>query len=234
MSRLSSGVRHAAAAWLVLALFGTAACTSQAAQSPSGSASKAPTASSSAAPTPNVTLSLPTEGPTPTAEPTAEGLVAGSLLAACGNTPAPLAAAYSKGRSHPLVVVDDATSGWRTMGGYDINSKWTGGLWPTPIELVLCVGADKTKSAGSCGLYKRGSDGKIGSVVKTRHTVTVTVIVAQTGKRLQTKVLLGPIPNCDASEMVSSGNPPWPIYGSLVSTEAINSYAEAVSRQLSK
>ena len=233
MSRLPSGVRRTAATWLVIAAFGVAGCTS-AAQAPGGSASSPaqPGASTAAGPTPNVTLSLPTEEPTPTPVPTMAGPTAADLLNACANAAVPLAAAYSKGRTHPLVVVDNADPEIPAMGEFDINSKWSDDLWATPIELVVCVSADKLKSAGSCGTYQRASDGKIGQVIKYRHTLTISVIVASTGKRLQTKVLYGPIPNCDQSETVTSANPPWPIYGSLVSADAVNSYAEAVARQL--
>ena len=169
----------------------------------------------------------------PPTEPTTADLTMGDLVGVCSNFPAAGAAPYNKGRSHPVVVVDATIQSLNST--YDINSSWFASSWPSPIQLVVCVGADGRKSAGSCGLYKRASDGKIGTLIKYKHSRTLTVIVAGTGKKLQTKVLYGPVPNCDQTESVSmDAAPPWGIYGSVVSDAAINSYAMAVSKQLSK
>jgi hypothetical protein len=241
MSRLSSGLGKTAAACMVLAVLGAAGCTSALPGSSGVPGLNSP--SHVAPPTPRVTLSLPTqepteeatEAPTPTAAPSDGSPSAGELMGVCSNFAAPGAAAYNKGRSHPLIVVDNGGASYLSFGDYDINARFTDDSWPTPIQLVLCVGTDVGKNVSNCGTYKRVSDGKKGTVLSYRHTVTVTVKLARTAKTLQTKVLTGSTPKCTQTMTVDWGaNPPWRIYGSTVSTAAINTYATAVSVQLSK
>jgi hypothetical protein len=239
MSRFSPGVWRLAAASLALAVLMVAAGCGSSPQTPGATSTQVPTAGDRPPSSggPDRTLSLPTRTPSVTTVPTVSGPSSVDLMSICADGPAQPASGagpYTKGRNHPVVVVDAGTPTTQPTLAmtYDINARFLNRTWTTPLELVICVAPDKVKSAGSCGLYKRASDGKIGTVVKYRHSVALTVFVASTGKRLQVKVLYGPVPNCDQTESVSSGNPPWGIYGSLVSSDSINTYALAVARQL--
>jgi hypothetical protein len=182
---------------------------------------------------------VPTIEPTPTPIPTATPpppVTEDQLAAACAGTPIPGAAAYS-GSLHPLVVnYVDAAGDWvvemyKFSYFYPINAKWYDGTWPGAIQLVLCVPAEKAVKVGSCGRYKRAGDGKVGEVIRYKESVTVRVVVALTGRTLQSKTFYGTVPACSKSLPDPGTNPPWRIYGNDPSHSAINKYAVAVSTQ---
>jgi hypothetical protein len=170
-------------------------------------------------------VSLPTPVPTPSPMPVA---TAAELASACVRTPIPSAAGYA-GAVHPLVVVDswgDIDTTW-----YDINAKWLGDEWPGPIQLVVCVHPEREVKVGSCGRYRRVSDGKVGQVIRYREAQAVQVVVARTGRTLQSMTFYGSTPVCAHKVSLTSDPPPWKIYGGSVSEVAINRYAAATSRQ---
>ena len=177
--------------------------------------------------------------PTPTPLPTASS---DGLIAACDGKPVPEADPYS-GTIHPLVVAyyeDGVDKGWR-LGGeeyntddWEINHKWLDDEWPGPIQLVVCLNPLKSVKVGSCGFYKRSGDGKIGAVVRYKWSETVRVVVASTGKTLQSKVVLGGTPTCSSSLDDPGGSPPWLIHGGKPSSDVIDAYATAVSTQTVK
>ncbi len=167
--------------------------------------------------------------PTPTLTP-ALPVTEDELLAACEGKPIPHAAKYG-GSVHPLVVVD----AWGEIDPdlYDINAKWADDLWPSPIQLVLCVDDSTTVKVGSCGTYTRRSDGAAGQIIRYRDSVKVRVVVAATGKDTGYKTFAGSTPQCLASvSLPASGPPPWEMYGDDVSSDAINAYATAVSKKV--
>ena len=182
--------------------------------------------------------STPTPRPTPTATPTptpAPLVTEDELAAACKGTPIPRAARYA-GTIHPLVVVayepDEAWVVDSSTSSYDINARWDDGLWPGPIQLVVCVDGAKTVKVGTCGSYKRFSDGEVGQIIRYRYTTKVRVVVATTGKDLQYRTFAGTTPQCASSlSLPGSGPPPWVMYGDGVSDDVINAYATSVSTQ---
>ncbi len=72
-----------------------------------------------------------------------------------------------------------------------------------------------------------------GELLLQRYKMTIRVVVARTGKTLQTKVLVGSLPTCGGkfSSLDLSVEPPWKGYGSEVTVSQINQYATAVSNQ---
>lgn len=179
---------------------------------------------------------MPSPEPTATAtpEPTPTPDPADELAAACEGTPVPWAAPYA-GKLHPLVVVD--TEG--ITASYAINKKWRNGTWTSPIQLVVCV-PDPTAASvkvGSCGRWQRQSDDVGGELLQYRYRSTIRVVVAETGKTLQKKVLNGSIPPCgDAPEDQWSipdmgEDPPWHLFGVEVTPAQVNTYATTVSKQ---
>ena len=168
--------------------------------------------------------------PTPTLAVTEE-----ELAAVCSGRAIPSAAPYA-GKVHPLVVID-AWLGRYVDSVYVINKKLDNGTWPsTKIQLVVCVPFDHDASvtAGSCGRnWKRKSDGVAGELLLERYKMTIRVVVAKTGKTLQTKALFGSVPTCGGkfSSLDLSVKPPWKGYGSEVTVSQINQYATAVSNQ---
>jgi hypothetical protein len=170
--------------------------------------------------------------PTPTPEPTPAPEEA--LVAACDGTPIPWAAPYA-GKVHPVVVVDP--EGF--SASYSINEKWRDAKWTSPVQLVVCVpdGTEASAQVGSCGRWKRQSDGMWGELIQYRYKSTIRVVVAETGKTLQRKALYGSVPPCgDAPEdqwSISNMNedPPWQLFGVEVTPAQISSYATAVSTQ---
>ncbi len=179
--------------------------------------------------------------PTPTAEPTAEPTPTREegLEAACVGTPVPWAAPYA-GKIHPLVVVDEGGDG--IDASYAINQKWRGDAWTSPTQLVVCAPfePDTSVKVGSCGRWKRQSDGVYGELVKSRYTSKIRVVVAKTGKTLQSKILYGSVPPCgDAPEDQWSipdmgEDPPWHLLGTRVTDAQVNTYATTVSKQAVK
>ena len=179
----------------------------------------------------SLTASLsPTASPLPSS--TASPLpvaTAAELAAACDGSAVPGAARYA-GRVHPLVVVDS----WGTIDAdsYGINTKWAVDAWPGPIQLVLCVEpVQHPVRVGTCGTYKRVNDGKVGQVNRFRYAQVVHVVVASTGKTLQSKTLYGKPPACGRKVALTSAPPPWRTYGGDVPDGAVNTYAAATSRQ---
>lgn len=174
------------------------------------SSSLDPTTTPAATPGPTATPP-PTPLPTPTPPPP---VTEDQLAAACAGTPIPGAAAYS-GSLHPLVVnYVDAAGDWAVDNDkyadsfYPINAKWHDETWPGAIQLVLCVPSDKDVKVGSCGTYKRASDGRVGQVIRYRESITVRVVVALTGKTLQSKTFYGNVPACSKSLPDPGSNPP--------------------------
>jgi hypothetical protein len=158
-----------------------------------------------------------------------------ALEAACDGTPVPWAAPYA-GKVHPLVVVDSWVQ--RIDTAYAINQKWHNDTWTSPIQLVVCVPdpAKASVKAGSCGRWKR-TDGTVGELGQYRHKSTIRVVVAKTGKTLQSKVLYGSVPPCgDAPADTWSipdmdEDPPWHLFGVEVTSAQVNKYATSVSTQ---
>jgi hypothetical protein len=176
--------------------------------------------------------SAPTPEPTP--EPTPTDVE--ELVAACFGKPVPWAAPYA-GKVHPLVVAGpwggDAWDWFPDL--IDINQKWRDGEWTSPmIQLVVCPGKDEEVPGRSCGIYER-SDGVTGELTRLKVKQPIRVIIAETGKRLQTKALYGEDDDCPSSEGVPLGaDPPWFFLGDSVTPEQINEYATAVSKQTVK
>lgn len=146
------------------------------------------------------------------------------LFDACyAGKPVPGAAPYA-GKVHPLVVFD-MNNGW--VADVDINQDFlsSGWPWPSPIQLVVCSRSEE-KTVASCGTYKTEA-GEVGEVVRYQDTMTLRVIVAQTGKALQEKVLKNPAPKCPKSLVVPKGFE-WNLKNP-VTAEQVNTYATAVS-----
>ena len=175
-----------------------------------------------------------TPTPTPTATTVPTPLPEDALVAACDGEPVPWAAPYA-GKVHPLVVVDP--EGLSTP--YAINKKWRDEKWTSPIQLVVCVpdGTEASVKVGSCGRWKRQSDGVWGELVKYRYKSTIRVVIAETGKTLQRKALFGSVPPCGNAPQDQysipdmNEKPPWHLYGVEVTPAQVNKYATAVSTQ---
>lgn len=197
-----------------------------------------------ATPMPVATVRSP-QTPTPTPAPIPED----ELAAACEGTPVPWAAPYA-GELHPLVVIDgdwlytvvtilerhpQAEDIVREF--YAINANWLTGAWTGPmIQLVVCDPGDtEVVKVDSCGTYTRKSDGVTGQLLRTKWTEKIRVVVAKTGKTLQTKIVSGTVDTCPGSYASAygslSGDPPWKLQNHEVTVEQINAYATAVSRQ---
>lgn len=185
-------------------------------------------------PTPTPVASRATSAPTlePTPEPTPTDVE--ELVAACHGKPVPWAARYA-GRVHPLVVAGPwGGDAWDWFPDIiDINQKWRDDEWTSSmIQLVVCPGKDEEGPDRSCGRYTRG-DGVTGELTVLRVKQRIRVIVAKTGKVLQTKALYGG--GCPSTASVPLGaDPPWFIRGDSVTPEQINRYATAVSKQTVK
>jgi hypothetical protein len=179
-------------------------------------------------PTPSPTP-VPTPTPTPTPTPPVTRL---ELERACRATgvPIPEAAKYA-GSVHPLVVLDEGSLEDKgAQYTFPINAKWYNDDWPGPIQLVVCVKEHDVR-VGSCGTYKRESDGTVGEFIQYQATEVVRVVVARTGKTLQSNTFYGSIPSCSDQFVGSYGDPPWGIYGDPVDYAGINKYVTAVSKQ---
>lgn len=174
-----------------------------------------------------------TSAPTPTPEPTATPDPEEELVAACYGTPVPWAAPYA-GKTHPLVVVDAGLDGIFMSSA--INKKWRDSKWTSPIQLVVCA-PDATKvsvKVGSCGRHWKRTDGVVGELLRYRYKSKIRVVVAETGKTLQSKTLLGSVPICGGGKYSSLDldvKPPWKKYGLAVTAKQVNKYATAVSTQ---
>jgi hypothetical protein len=137
---------------------------------------------------------------------------------------------------HPLVVAGPwGGDQWDWLPDIvDINEKWRDGLWTTDmIQLVICPGKDENARGTSCGTYKN-SDGVRGELSQVKVKQPIRVVIATTGKTLQTKTLYGPVDGCPSTAYVPNAAPPWLILGDSPTPEQINSYATAVSRQIVK
>lgn len=179
---------------------------------------------------PTASALAPTPTPTPTPSVTQE-----QLAAVCSGRAIPSAAPYA-GMVHPLVVID----GWlgRYVDSvYVINKKLDNGTWQSSqIQLVVCVPFDQGASVnvGSCGRnWTRKGDGMTGELLLQRYRMKVRVVLARTGKTLQTEALFGSVPTCGGkfSLLDLSVKPPWKGYGSKVTRAQINTYATVVSNQ---
>ena len=176
-------------------------------------------------------VSYVTPAPTSAATPR---VTAHELRTACQGTPIPEAASYG-GTVHPLVVVYRGDTAWILDNDtYDINAKWYGDEWHGPIQLVVCDGLTQEVEVDSCGTYARQSDGAVGEILRYRNFDVVRVVVARTGKTLQSRTFYGDTPTCAASMSGvenPDSNPPWRISGTDPDTGAINAYAVSVSTQ---
>jgi hypothetical protein len=150
------------------------------------------------------------------------------LARACGDGyPIPEAAEYA-GAVHPLVIVlRDDVSDWRidqplitnNAPKYGIDTRWADDSWPGPIQLVVCLDQTGSVEAGSCGmaLYR----GVTGQVVQYKYVDAIRVVVASTGRTLQSDTLYGSVVACDST---------WRIYGDHPDQQ-VNAYATSVSTQ---
>jgi hypothetical protein len=182
---------------------------------------------------------IPSSCPTPKPKVTPNPITEGALKEVCKGTPVPAADPYG-GTVHPLVLVTamPAAGMWdlyKTL--FDIDAKWYDNEWPGPIQLVVCVGYSQLVKVDSCGTYTRQSDGARGQMIRYKRSSTVRVVVAQTGKDLQSKVFYGPVPAC--AKTLSNvdnpdGAPPWKISGYDADSGAINAWAVSVSTQVVK
>jgi len=168
-------------------------------------------------------------GPTPEPTPAPEA----ELIGACYGKPVAWAAPYA-GKVHPLVIAGPwgVPGVWDWLPDFDINGKWRAGEWTGPmIQLVICPESAKPKPGGSCGTYTR-DDGVKGELVRMRDVLKVRVVVARTGKALQSTTLLGPKTACPASKGIGLGQPPpWSFLADSVTFEQIEQYATKVSKQ---
>jgi hypothetical protein len=186
--------------------------------------------------------------PVPTLEPTATptpSVTEDELIAACDKgTPIPEADTYTSA-VHPLVVLyyepTGPDSGWILSSyaanhSYDINTKWELDGWPGPIQLVVCAGAEKPVKIGGCPYTYKRTDGKVGTIIRYKQTITVRVLVASTGKTLQSKTFTGSSPGCADSITTDDlrDNPPWHLIGAAPADSTINGYATTVSTQKAK
>ncbi len=150
------------------------------------------------------------------------------LFDACyDGTPVPGAAPYA-GAVHPLVVFD-MNNAWLAYDvGINEGFRTSGWPWPSPIQLVVCARSEE-KTAGSCGTYK-SDDGSTGEVIRHQDTMTLSVVVAATGKALQKKVIKNPAPKCPAKVWVAKGTESF-FVKNPVTPEQVDTYARSVSKQ---
>lgn len=177
---------------------------------------------------PGTSAPTPTPTPTPVPVPTEE-----TLVAACYGSPVPGAAPYA-GKIHPLVVVDTALDGIDET--YAINKKWLGDKWPSPIQLVVCApdGQDAGERVRSCGRSWKRTDGVTGELLVYKYKSKIRVVVAETGKNLQSKTLFGSVVPCIGGKyslLDLDLKPPWKKFGFEVTDKQVNQYATAVSEQ---
>jgi hypothetical protein len=189
----------------------------------------------------------PTGEPSPTDEPTASptatpspsptpGVTFDQISGMCAKAaPIPAATKYG-GKLHPLMLVNEITDGWMVDASgirYAIDQKWLAGEWANDLQLILCVGSEGSQNMGACsGSYKREGDGVVGKVVRYRFYQKIRVMVASTGKTLQSKTLYGSTPKCSGSVSIPATAPaPWHIYGSEITDSSVNKYAVSVSTQ---
>jgi hypothetical protein len=101
--------------------------------------------------------------------------------------------------------------------------------WASPVQLVVCL-SDKDVKVGSCGTYTRRSDGKSGQIIRYRYSTAARVIVAGTGKTLQSKTYYGSTPACASTLSIpASGSPPWALYGDGANRDAVNEMTMSLS-----
>jgi len=247
--------RAGSLAGLGIALFVSASCASSGFFPASPSGSVAATPSSPAAeltppvepsPTlepPSMQTPEPTDTPAPTPTPV-PAVTEAEITAACAKaTPIPEADPLG-GAVHPVVVAyyEPHETAWMFTTDatrlFDINAKWRNQEWPGPIQLVVCTNATQPVKVGGCpGVYYiRNSDKKRGTVIRYKQTITVRVIVASTGKTLQSKTFTGSSPGCASSINTEDmqDNPPWHLIGAAPDDSVINSYATTVSTQAVK
>jgi hypothetical protein len=178
---------------------------------------------------PPTPLPTPTPTPSPTPVPKATptpGPTDAELAAACKGAPVPAAAKYG-GAVHSLIVANETSGKWiADPSAYLFNS---------PNQLVVCIHESRSEKVGSCGTYRRRSDGVVGEVNLYKYTQKVRVIVAKTGKLLQSRTFVGNTPTCtDAisiSGLLGQISPPWFLFGDVVSADVIDKYVTAVTTQ---
>jgi hypothetical protein len=174
----------------------------------------------------------PPPTPTPVPSPTPVPTIGDQGLAdVCKGTRLPLADAYA-GTVHPLVAAFGPGAGgtsWDLSSHlpWAINDKWYGGLWPSPIQLVVCVD-QAFKKLSSCGTYQSDS-GKKGQLIPYRFSAPIRVVVARTGKVIASKTIYGATPHCPGTFKPFSNGPPWKLYGPQPDDDAINAYATSFS-----
>ena len=71
-----------------------------------------------------------------------------------------------------------------------------------------------------------------GQVIRQKAMLAIRVVVAKTGKTLQSKTLYGPAASCSKVYTISLfASPPWYFAGRSVTAAQINTYATTVSKQ---
>jgi hypothetical protein len=194
-----------------------------------GCGGAAPTGSPSPV-TPTTALTpAPTAAPTPQPTPAPDT----ELIGACYGKPVAWAALYA-GKVHPLVIAGPwgKAGVWDWLPDLNVNGKWRDGEWASPmIQLVVCPEPAKPRPGGSCGTYTR-DDGVRGELTRLLDALKVRVVVARTGRTLQSTTLVGPKAKCPASKGVGEGvAPPWSFLGELVTFDQLDEYAAKVSKQ---
>jgi YVTN family beta-propeller protein len=182
------------------------------------------------------TFTPPHPSPTPTPTPTPSAPSDAELEAACPNGTAIAESDPYSGTIHPIgVVYGDVSGRWYVYSTFPSRAPINLPYWihPVlhvgPVQLVICVGFPTEVKVDSCGSYTRTSDGTVGEVIRYKQTMTVQVIVAATGKNLETNVFYGSIPDCANTVSLPISGPPWAIYGGDVDYKAVNSWIDGVS-----
>jgi hypothetical protein len=168
----------------------------------------------------------PTAAPTkkPTPSPAFDATDVGALCV--GKGPGIEEADAFSGTEHGVIAID--------YFGAD-NTSIMGAAGPAEsIQLVLCASQPTLVKTGSCGMYKRSSDGKVGYVYKYKQARTLTVYSIKTGKKVTAKTLYGASASCSQSFDIQFSSPPWKVSGGPVSDQAILDYANVISRMKAK
>ena len=125
-------------------------------------------------------------------------------------TPIPQAAAYG-GSLHSAIFATeydptDWTPGWFVSAG-PLQPDQSSAL----VQLIICRSIAK-QTVHTCGVYTR-TDGVAGDVYLTQETDTIAIVIAQTGKTLESKLFTGAEPDpsdCPSDYSIApKGSPPW-------------------------
>jgi hypothetical protein len=211
---------------VLLVATAVAACSTGTASPVASAATTEPTAKPTLSlATPSAAIdetAAPTKKPTPS--PAFDATDVGALCA--GKGPGIDEADAFSGTEHGVIAID--------YFGAD-NTSIMGAAGPAEsIQLVLCASQPTLVKTGSCGQYKRSSDGKVGYVYKYKQARTLTVYSIKTGKKVTAKTLYGASASCSQSFDIQFSSPPWKVSGGPVSDQAILDYADVISRMKAK